>query len=262
MKKLFFKYTGYRIILFVILLGLLIGLAVEIDRIWWAKQDWDELLSASGIVAGTGFLLVVGIFTVGTTLSLWVPSLGENILKQMVIPRGVVWLISPLLIIFPAWFLLYSPWGFVFTGFFPRVILFISITSLVSILLYHGGMHSKWESVSLGMVLIGSMFILALELQSVTAYPFSLTWSEGNRIYDYSVLFGRRLYDYPADQSLTAYLDRGRQALWGLPFLLPKVTIWSARLWDAIVKTVPYVLLGWMVFREKSTSIAKWMVLG
>ena len=64
-----------------------------------------------------------------------------------------------------------------------------------------------------------------LRLQDISAYPFSIGWSEGNRMWDYSVLFGKDLYDFPQDQTIPAYIDIGRQSLWGLIYLLPKVNI-------------------------------------
>ena len=253
---------GIRIILTIVVAGMLIGLAFEVDRIWWAKQDWDVLLFTQGLIAGIGFFLVVGVFILASILSLFSPEWVVKLHKQMTIPNWTAWLIALPLFIFPAWFMLYNPWGSVFTGFYPRIILFLTISGLLGVLFHRNGIRSIWESVSLGIVLIGCTFILGLEFQSVTDHPFSLTWSEGNRIYDYSILYGRRLYDYPADQALTAYIDRGRQALWGLPFLLPKVTIWGVRFWDAVVKTVPYVLFGWVVFRDKRKPIGLWMILG
>ncbi|MBQ6508382.1 MAG: hypothetical protein IJI07_02810 [Flexilinea sp.] len=95
-------------------------------------------------------------------------------------------------------------------------------------------------------VLIFSVgFVLLTQFQDITSYPFSIGWSEGNRMWDYSVLFGKDLYDFPQDQTIPAYIDIGRQSLWGLIYLLPKVNIVMARVWNDILFTIPCALLGW-----------------
>jgi hypothetical protein len=93
-------------------------------------------------------------------------------------------------------------------------------------------------------------------------YPFSFSWSEGNRIWDYSTLFGRRLYNYPQDQPIFAFIDLGRQSLWGLPFLLPGIPIWGVRLWDGLVTTLPYAILGWVAFQRFKGHQALWLLTG
>ena len=94
-------------------------------------------------------------------------------------------------------------------------------------------------------VLIFSVgFVMLTQFQDITDYPFSIGWSEGNRMWDYSVLFGKDLYDFPQDQTIPAYIDIGRQSLWGLIYLLPKVNIVMARVWNDILFTIPCALLG------------------
>ncbi|MEW6404876.1 MAG: hypothetical protein AB1649_24025, partial [Chloroflexota bacterium] len=107
----------------------------------------------------------------------------------------------------------------------------------------------SWPSFLSGLVLSAGIFVIAFLLQNVTDYPFSLGWSEGNRLWDYSVLFGRRLYDYPADQPISVLLDIGRQFIGGIPFLLPGLTIFQARLWVALTYIIPFLLCGWLTFR-------------
>jgi hypothetical protein len=85
-------------------------------------------------------------------------------------------------------------------------------------------------------------------LKFVVDYPFSLSWSEGNRFYDYSLIFGKSLYQY--DGNLTSpYYSPGRYALWGLWFLIPSLPIAFHRFWNAVLWIVPPVLLGWLLGR-------------
>ena len=101
----------------------------------------------------------------------------------------------------------------------------------------------------------------------VSSYPFALSWSEGNRLWDYSLMFGRSRYIYPAGRPIPAHIDPGRQFLWGLVFLIPGVGIFWARLWSAIMFTVPYLLFAFTAFwkpkqaRRAGVFVALWAFL-
>lgn len=96
-------------------------------------------------------------------------------------------------------------------------------------------------------------FVLLTQFHDVTNYPFSIGWSEGNRMWDYSVLFGKARYDFPQDQTIPAYIDIGRQSLWGLIYLFPGTNIVTARVWNDILFTIPCALLGWALLRKQSS---------
>ncbi len=103
--------------------------------------------------------------------------------------------------------------------------------------------------------LILSAFALALvsfvtdALLLVVNYPFSLSWSEGNRIWDYSLFFGQGLYIH--DGALAnPYGEPGRYILWGLLFLWPGLPIAAHRFWDVLLTTVPPLLVGWLAARR------------
>ena len=96
-------------------------------------------------------------------------------------------------------------------------------------------------------------FVLLTQFRDITAYPFSIGWSEGNRMWDYSVLFGKNRYNFPQDQTIPAYIDIGRQSLWGLIYLLPNTNIVTARVWNDILFTIPCALLGWALLRKNAS---------
>ena len=99
-------------------------------------------------------------------------------------------------------------------------------------------------------LVFAASFALLTQFHDVSDYPFSIGWSEGNRMWDYSVLFGKDLYNYPQDQTIPAYIDIGRQSLWGLIYLLPNVSIVGARVWNDVLFTIPCALLGWALLRR------------
>lgn len=69
-------------------------------------------------------------------------------------------------------------------------------------------------------------------------------------MWDYSIMFGKHIYDYPADKEFIVLLDRGRMFVGGLPFLLPRLTIQAERFWVGLTVVIPYVLLGFAAFRS------------
>jgi hypothetical protein len=111
----------------------------------------------------------------------------------------------------------------------------------------------------MGIVLVGSIFAFTERLTTVTTYPFSLTWSEGNRLYDYSVYIDNDRYIYPNELKIP-YSAAGRYILWGILFAIPNTPIWLHRLWDALLWTVPYIVLGYLMTRwSKLGKAGKWL---
>ena len=111
------------------------------------------------------------------------------------------------------------------------------------------------RSVSAERVMVGAGLILLIavtinNLYNVSNYPFSLTWSEGNRFYDYSMIFGQGIYEAarPIVNPYT-YNAPGRFVLWGFPFLFSGLPIWFHRLWGSFLSIVPPLLFAWIVSR-------------
>ncbi|NPV56431.1 MAG: hypothetical protein HPY76_07160 [Anaerolineae bacterium] len=172
------------------------------------------------------------------------------------------WILAMLVALGIGYLFLYSKWSEVISGDWLRASFLLAALVAMTWLLSRSEEHAYTaEAFFTAGILFGSIFIFMDELQTVVAYPFSIGWSEGNRIWDYSVIFGRRLYNYPADQSLPAYIDLGRQTLWGLPFMLPNVDIVMVRLWSALVFTVPYFILGLFVFYKRGQKVGAWLLV-
>ena len=157
--------------------------------------------------------------------------------------------IAALVLAFPVWFLQYTQWGIVFQGFFIRSFVWIIVVAAFAFLISEGDVLIKWKGVLSAFVLTSASFSIAISLQGVTDYPFSLGWSEGNRLWDYSTLFGRSIYNYPTNQNIDVLLDRGRLFIGGLPFLIPGLTIEMARFWVGLMMIIPYFLIGIAAFR-------------
>ena len=100
---------------------------------------------------------------------------------------------------------------------------------------------------SLGVLLFTSFLARASLL--IIDYPFSLYWSEGNRFYDYSLVFGQSLYNHQG-QIVDPYSTPGRYGLWGVLFLWNGLPIGVHRLWNLVLQTVPVILFAFLLTRK------------
>lgn len=174
--------------------------------------------------------------------------------------RWIIFVGSAILI---SWFFVYASWSEIFNGYFARLQLLLLTISFMAWLASSGNHLINWRAVLAALVLLCASFAVAISFQQVLDYPFPLYWSEGNRFWDYSVLYGRHLYIFPVDKSISAYIDRGRQSLWGLPFLfMAQPSIWFVRFWSALMYTLPYAVLGWFVFKPQRGWRGDWLLCG
>jgi hypothetical protein len=111
---------------------------------------------------------------------------------------------------------------------------------------------------SLGVLLFTSF--LARASLFIIDYPFSLSWSEGNRFYDYSLVFGQSLYNYQG-HILNPYSSPGRYGLWGILFLWQGLPIWAHRLWNLILLTLPVLIFSALITRKLSPPVLRYGML-
>jgi hypothetical protein len=238
----------------------------EIFAMGWGSGNWLGKLSFKWATTLLGFYLFFG--TILYFLSIWLftpgwKSVEGKILhwrKNLSIPR---WPLAFIVLLFPAWFVFYSAWGGLFTGLFFRIILF-TVTLAISTFLLTSDRKKVIETQTLFVagLILGSLLVLAESFVLVTDYPFALHWSEGNRLWDYSIAFGADRYNYSGSEPIFAWIDQGRQTLWGLPFFIPGVPIWAVRLWSAILVTIPYAILGWVAFWPGTKWRNQWWFAG
>ncbi len=112
--------------------------------------------------------------------------------------------------------------------------------------------------VGLGILIFTS--VLAQYSLDVINYPFSLSWSEGNRFYDYSLIFGQSLYDY-VGKIVNPYESPGRYGLWGILFLWKGLPIWAHRLWNLLLLTIPVLIFSALLTRKLKPSPLRYGLL-
>ncbi len=163
----------------------------------------------------------------------------------------------------PAFLIFFTPFGSLYTGWAARFLVFgLPLMAFTDWLAAPARGRNRSQALLMALLLMGSTLVLAQSFSLVSNSPFSLHWSEGNRIWDYSVMFGADRYNVPAGQQIFTFIDAGRQALWGLPFALGDVPIWLVRFWSAVLVTIPYALLGWFVFKPIENKRGQWIFLG
>jgi len=235
-------------------------LKVVIDFYQAVPGEGSELGRFS-ILWGLAFL----IFTVFCILfylcilsSLWFPTRTSKVIPTLVQARNrlgfIRWLLAATAVILSPIFFLYTEWGAIFTT--PYLRLFALLTSSILFAFCVSQEETKlvdWNNFLLGSVTAASIFLVAQLLTKVTTYPFALSWSEGNRLYDYSLYTDPGRYQF-ADEMKKPYLSPGRYTLWGIPYLIPGTPIWLHRLWDALLWSVPCLLLGLLLSRWSNLS--------
>ncbi|MFT3892231.1 MAG: hypothetical protein QM730_11410 [Anaerolineales bacterium] len=105
------------------------------------------------------------------------------------------------------------------------------------------------DSMVINFCMLTLVFMVDNYLLIASDYPFSLTWSEGNRFYDYSLVFGQSVYNYPG-KIIDPYGTPGRYGLWGIIFLWKSAPIWVHRLWNMVLQIVPPFLYALFITKK------------
>jgi hypothetical protein len=244
---------------------ILIRACIEFYLISWGTGLWLGEFSLKWGLGFLGFVLVCLFTFAGIAISLWKPSLFGTFPRRILVFRkglgSLRWVIAIVLLALPVWFLQFTPWGVVFRGLYFRLMLWGYVVLVLTVFIERSEKLVRWSSLLAALLLTSTVFSVAFAFINVSAYPFSIGWSEGNRMWDYSLLFGRGLYDYPVDERIYSPTDVGRQLVGGLPFIFPGMTIVAERLWVGATTVIPYVLLGFAAFRSDIKNKKLWVLL-
>ena len=116
--------------------------------------------------------------------------------------------------------------------------------------------HS-WPQQGLGTALVitslgyGAAYKIASFIPDVSAYPFSLGWSEASRYYYASLWLPKQLYGIFIPPSV---LHPSRYLLQALPLLFPHSSLWLSRFWQVALWVVTASLTGWLLARRLTLS--------
>ncbi len=247
-----------------LLAWVLLGLCSEFYQIAWGTGNWRGEFSRTWALLYYGLIFTCVVLFVFAGSFIWQRERFVRFIDRIIMVRrrfgNLRWLLGLFVLLAPIWFFQHSPWGLVFQKFYFRMAIWAVMVYLLAIIFSNGAYLAGWREFLASLVLTSSIFSIAASLNFVNGYPFSLAWSEGNRLWDYSILFGRELYDYPADQGIFVFLDSGRKLVGGLPFIFPGVTISIQRLWVGLTLIIPYLLLGLAAFRMMAKDKKIWLI--
>lgn len=247
--------------------AVLCGSVVEFYNMAWGTGHWLGQLSFKWAFALLIFCILCAAALQLLRMAMWPDPASVRIWEKLAGFRDRLgwgrWLLAFLVVAAPVWFLQYSPWGVAVSKPYLRLLIWAASGALVAILIQRPKLVWTWQACLAGVLLCGAGFVLAAPFGGVTSYPFSLGWSEGNRLWDYSLLFGIRAYSFPPGKPPMAYLDLGRQFLGGAPFLLPRVSIFAERAWVAVLATLPYLALALLAFSPQTPDPDRsWILAG
>ena len=241
---------------------------MEVYQAGWGSGHWIGRFSSKWAATFLGFEILFTLMVVAVIVVLWFPQRGINVRKILLEfrlrLRWASWVIAATAVVFLPWFFLYSSSGSIFTGSYLRFVFFVLTVGVTA------WMATKterilidWPQVLASFVIVGSGFAFAKLFVGVTDYPFSLYWSEGNRLWDYSLLYRPELYDYTENELSSGVSSRvGRSLLYGLPYLLPQFSIGGVRVWNALLFSIPYAVLGWVAIAVSRGSLIRWVLFG
>jgi len=236
---------------------------VELKAIYWGELNRQIVFSPINSTVFILFFLIGFISLLVFLLLILFPIKFSQIKPKITALGNLRWVLAIFLGLFPVWLISFSAWGTVFISPVLRLWCIASIVFLVTCLLTKPTESMlSFKSFLIALVLTGSIFLIGDKLKEVVNYPFTLYWSEGNRFWDYSILFARDKYLYPANQPIFTFIDLGRQSLWGLPFLIKNPSITLLRFWNVLLFTIPYILLGFILFKNKTSSVTTPLLLG
>lgn len=225
-----------------------------------SSRDWPSVTPTLIAIGTITFFSLLFLFV---TIVIWRPEKFRGLKTRVIRVREsrawYRWLIAVGTILPLAFLFVFTQLGFVLYGAYVRLLLLLIFGTIVAILTTVSENELVGRlNLAFGLLLVSSVFVCAAQLATVTDYPFSLYWSEGNRLYDYSIHFGSERYIYPG--KLTASSGAlGRRLLWGILFVIPNSPIWLHRLWNAVLSIIPYLVLGALLARwSKLGTLAKW----
>jgi hypothetical protein len=239
---------------------LLIGAGMELFNVASGTGNAVGAFSPTWFVLFSVFVLFCLVLFVGIILQQRgrLSSASAKLIAYRNKMKFMRWVLAVLVLAFPVWFLQYTKWGIVFQGFYIRALIWMAVVFIFAFLASSGDFLAGWKEVLVALALTAASFSIAISLQGVTDYPFSLGWSEGNRLWDYSTLFGKSIYNVREEDSIYVLLDQGRLLIGGLPFLIPGLTIEMERLWVGLTTIIPYFLIGLAAFRIIKENNRSW----
>ena len=264
-RQMRFFYGFFQIIASAIFTFITIQACNEFYEIAWGTGEWVGEFSRTWGLLFFSFVVICLLFLSLTAVVIWRPTwlskLPQRLLSLREKVKKIRWILILFFLIMPVWFLQYTPWGIVFREIYFRLLIWFVEVLLITFFLQADKKLVSWTSLFVALLLTTSIYSIAFAFIKVSSYPFSIGWSEGNRMWDYSLFFGRYLYNFPSTAKWWSSTDVGRQLIGGLPFIIPGVSIVVERVWVGMTTVLPYLMVGLAIFRSEIKNKKLWVLL-
>jgi hypothetical protein len=145
-------------------------------------------------------------------------------------------------------FLVIGRYGVYLTDPFTRTSVYILFVLIIAVLLSAWHQKKYWmEMLPISLLSLAVIHNAAAYIPHVSAYPFSLGWSEGSRYYYSSIFFADRIY---GQEVPWPHSNFSRYLMQSVPFIFPSLPLWVHRLWQAILRFVFPFLGGFILSRR------------
>lgn len=221
-----------------------------------AASKYRYLVTAGWI--GLALLFGLALYAwLGGASRIW--QLIEDISKRLkpVWPLASL-LFLALLVTFPL--LLHGRYYFYFTNIFTRFWLLVVFILTSAFLLKCWLQNAKWRlTLLIATLAFGYGYVLALFVPQVSAYPFSLSWSEASRFYHASIWLDRWVYGLELPWP---HRDFSRYLMQAAPFLIPQSPLWLHRLWESAMRLLLPVYVGWLLAKRNGINdkTGRWLL--
>jgi hypothetical protein len=214
-------------------------------------EGWIEVSRGLRVLEVAGWAGLV--FLLGLTIYAWAGR-SRRILSW--IDAGVAWLrrvrflallgIVSLFVGFPV--LVLGNYGVYLAGSFTRTFVYVLFVLLIALLLSVWRPDKSWlEMLPLSLLALALLYNAASYVPGVSAYPFSLDWSEANRYYYSSIFFSEQIY---GQRIPWPHSNFSRYLMQSVPFLFFGLPLWVHRLWQALMRLVFPYLAGYILSKR------------
>jgi hypothetical protein len=186
------------------------------------------------------WVVVMGIFAINILIGIYLllrrdqaEVLWQKLEFKLTSAGGKILSMILLVIAFPLlWYLKFDFFGRALPNFFPLLWVAWWLTLAQAFGLRSTTRFSWVDSFALALLFNGLVFQIYTIFQPVTAYPFSLGWSEASRYYYGSLPFSKSVYGVKLPLSP---LHPTRYFLQSIPFLFGSLPLWVSRLWQGLL---------------------------
>lgn len=200
--------------------------------------------------------LLLTLIVLALTWTPWRKMMGNVLRRGIHLLAALRWAnlaLYAFVLAFFAWLIL-GRYGFYFAGLSTRLWLFWLCVLAGGLLLkawWSGRKQPKvigWPAMlALSLLLATSAYKVTSYLPDISAYPFTLGWSETSRYYYASLFFSERLYGISVPPTV---LHPSRYLMQAIPYLIPSSPLWLHRLWQVFLWLGTTALSSWIFIRR------------